>query len=803
MPADIALDYSYIFNATHNGMSFTEYETGKIIDVNEAWINTTGIAREIAIGKTAIEMGLWANPAEREVCVAQLKNDGSIVDFEINLIIAGIETPFLVQAKSVHIGEKHCALWEFQDITERKRLERVILNDNTLFKTIINAAPVRIFWKDNELRYLGCNASFAYDAGLQTPDEIIGKDDYQLSWKAQAEQYRADDQSVMGLGTPKLFYDELQTTPIGTILCLRTSKVPLRNDENQIIGVLGIYEDISEHKRTELSLIESEARFRSIMEHAPIGMLTTAKDGHILLANQAFCDIVGYSKDEIEKLSYQDITHPEDKTLTLEDRQKLLDGEIESYQMEKRYIHKNGQTRWVRVTSSSVSKDSKAQPYFVAQIEDITERKHAQELLLKQKQFSDDVINNLPGIFYIINSQGNLIRVNPQFLEVSGYSSDEISSLPVLDLFEGTGRETIIQKMREVFEKGDSWGEAEFITKSRQRIPYFFSGHRTIIDDQAYLVGLGSDITIRKQAENSVQQQLLFSNALNKISKTLVAQENPQSLLENTISIVGETLGVDRALIYDVSFSNRKITGLNQWLNPGHPGIPSSMATYPLDVFVNAVTEIRKSKSWFTSHSNNINPLLLKDGSGEMLHNRMLIKSLCWYPFGFSEEGYYLVVMNQIHSYKEWTKEEISFLDSVSQLASVALEKIHLMEERELVAKDLRIAATSFEVNEGIMITDADCVILRVNGTFANITGFAAEDIIGKKPNVLHSGRQDSDFYEVMWKSLKNTGTWEGEIWNRRKNGEIYPEHLTITAVKDLHGNVTNYVGAFACNVPL
>ena len=100
------------------------------------------------------------------------------------------------------------------------------------------------------------------------------------------------------------------------------------------------------------------------------------------------CDIVGYSKIELEKLTFQDITHPEDKTLTNADRQNLLDGKIVFYQKEKRYIHKDGQIRWVRVSSSSVSKDSRAQPYFVAQIEDITERKRSEKLLLKQKQFS-------------------------------------------------------------------------------------------------------------------------------------------------------------------------------------------------------------------------------------------------------------------------------------------------------------------------------------------------------------------------------------------------------------------------------
>ena len=110
---------------------------------------------------------------------------------------------------------------------------------------------------------------------------------------------------------------------------------------------------------------------------------------------------------------------------------------------------------------------------------------------------------------------------------------------------------------------------------------------------------------------------------------------------------------------------------------------------------------------------------------------------------------------------------------------------------------DLRIAAIAFEAPEGMLVTDANRIILRVNKAFTNITGFSAEDVIGKGPRMFSSGRQDAAFYATMWDSILITGSWQGEIWNRRKNGELYPEHLTITAVKDMLGSVTNYVATF------
>ena len=113
---------------------------------------------------------------------------------------------------------------------------------------------------------------------------------------------------------------------------------------------------------------------------------------------------------------------------------------------------------------------------------------------------------------------------------------------------------------------------------------------------------------------------------------------------------------------------------------------------------------------------------------------------------------------------------------------------------RKSAEQDMRIAAAAFESQEGMLITDAECVILRVNQAFTRITEFTAQEAVGQTPRLLKSGYQDADFYRAMWESIHRTGAWRGEIWNRRKSGEIYPEWLTITAVKDDAGTTTNYI---------
>ncbi|HKJ03846.1 MAG TPA: PAS domain-containing protein [Longimicrobiales bacterium] len=133
---------------------------------------------------------------------------------------------------------------------------------------ILDALPARIFWKDRNLVYLGCNERFARDAGFSSAEEVVGKDDFQMPWRDQAEIYRQDDRGVMESGQAKLLIEEPQTTPSGTTITLLTSKVPLRDETGSVVGVLGTYLDISERKRAEEALRVERGRAAEALEEA-------------------------------------------------------------------------------------------------------------------------------------------------------------------------------------------------------------------------------------------------------------------------------------------------------------------------------------------------------------------------------------------------------------------------------------------------------------------------------------------------------------------------------------------------------
>ena len=130
------------------------------------------------------------------------------------------------------------------------------------------------------------------------------------------------------------------------------------------------------------------------------------------------------------------------------------------------------------------------------------------------------------------------------------------------------------------------------------------------------------------------------------------------------------------------------------------------------------------------------------------------------------------------------------------KLLEIGSSIIGIVLERKDAEEAVRIAATAFESQNGTIITDADANILRVNRAFTDITGYSDAEVIGKNPRLLSFGEQDENFYEAMWKSVTEEGHWEGEIWNRRKNGEIYPQQLTVTAVRAPDGRIINYVGS-------
>ncbi|MDX8411543.1 MAG: PAS domain S-box protein [Mariprofundaceae bacterium] len=147
-------------------------------------------------------------------------------------------------SRTVYRG-KPALIGTLLDMTDSKRTEKALKESRNMMRLVLDTIPARVFWKDRDSNYLGCNQRFAEDAGLDSQDDIIGKNDFDLAWREQAMLYRRDDHETIATGMPKLNYLESQTLPGGARARLRTSKIPLPDAEGNIIGVLGCYEDVT------------------------------------------------------------------------------------------------------------------------------------------------------------------------------------------------------------------------------------------------------------------------------------------------------------------------------------------------------------------------------------------------------------------------------------------------------------------------------------------------------------------------------------------------------------------------------
>ncbi|MCL4249086.1 MAG: PAS domain S-box protein [Anaerolineae bacterium] len=266
-----------------------------------------------------VTLALCCEKMGRNICaeiadgIAQMAQPDALYEIEHSISMSPNEDRTLhFYARSLPTGNHIFGI--VQDITESKltqeilqmlnqELEFAVLelgNERNLLRSVLNAIPVRVFWKDRDLNFLGCNELFAQDAQIGTPLDILGKSDYELGPPDYVEQYRADDRVVIDSGEPRLNYEEPQMRG-DSMRWLRTSKVPLRDANDDIIGVMGTYEDVTERKQIRQALADSEARYRALAHSLPgiiVGMLD--HDLRLVLLDGSEVESLGLSKVDME-----------------------------------------------------------------------------------------------------------------------------------------------------------------------------------------------------------------------------------------------------------------------------------------------------------------------------------------------------------------------------------------------------------------------------------------------------------------------------------------------------------------------
>jgi PAS domain S-box-containing protein len=290
------------------------------------------------------------------------------------------------EAPVIEGGKTVAIVGALTDITDRKHAEEALIESNQMLSDVLNTIPVRVFWKDLDGVYLGCNQLFARDAGRANPEKVIGDNDYNMGWAEQAELYRSDDRFVIESGQPKINYEEPQTTPEGKTIWLRTSKIPLLHSTGNIYGVLGTYEDITERKKAEEALLRSEAMFKGIFSQAPVGIELYDSEGSLINTNQEALNIFGVSSfDEVKGFKlFEDPTISEEAKIQLRNGLPIdYESEFDFEFIKKLKLYKTTKSGkcFLQIQIMPYNISDKGDRGFVVHVQNITERKQAEQAL--------------------------------------------------------------------------------------------------------------------------------------------------------------------------------------------------------------------------------------------------------------------------------------------------------------------------------------------------------------------------------------------------------------------------------------
>ncbi len=497
-----------IFQTASDGIEIVDAD-GLLLDANEVFLGRLGYD-QTAIGRLHV-FDYEAQQGKDEI-LHKIRNlirqqttglfesqhrraDGEIIDVEVHI-------------KAIRINGKDMIYSSSRDITERRLAERERQAAGELLRTVLESVPMRVFWKDAELRYLGCNSLFARDAGLSNPQDLFGKDDFQMTWREQAERYRADDIRVMASEIPVLGYEEPQTTPDGHTIWLRTSKVPLHDADGKVIGLLGVYDDITTHKQAETDLRESEAFIKTVLDHLPMGIAVNSVAPTVVFSymNDKFPEIYRTTRERLADPDvFWDIVF-EEPVFREAIRQKVLE-DIASGDVKRMYwpeiplTRKGDKTSYITAQNIPVP----GKQILISMVWDVTEAKRAEDQIRKLSL----AIEQSPESIVITDLDASIEYVNEAFVRNTGYSREEAIGQNPRILQSGKTPPASYDRLWQALTSGQS-AQLEMINKRKDGSEYtelaVITPIRQAEGQVTHYVAVKTDITEQKRAADELEQ---------------------------------------------------------------------------------------------------------------------------------------------------------------------------------------------------------------------------------------------------------------------------------------------------------
>jgi PAS domain S-box-containing protein len=388
------------------------------------------------------------------------------------------------------------------EIEVRKQTEQVLQQ----YAAIIESSDDAIIGETLETMITSWNNGAARMFGY-TRDEVLGQS-IRILIPEEFQHEEVIFLEQVSRGERVEHYRTVRRHKDGRMLDISVTLSPIRDLEGTIVGASKVAHDITKHKLAEDALKVSEERFRGAFETAAHGMALVSLEGKFIKVNKSLCAILGYGDAELLATDFQTITHPDDLHADLQYLQQLLEKEIENFQMEKRFFHKNGNIAWVLLSVSIVRTSPGTSLHFVAHIQDITLPKAAeQELRIAAATFeTQDAI-------MITDANANIIKVNRAFTTLTGYQPEEVLGRNASMMNSGRHSKAFFASLFNQVSHDGSWvGEIWDKRKNGEIYPRWMT-ITAVRDTQqkiSQFVGIFSDITERKKNEALINKMAYY-----------------------------------------------------------------------------------------------------------------------------------------------------------------------------------------------------------------------------------------------------------------------------------------------------
>ena len=636
-----------------------------------------------------------------------------------------------------------------RDVTMRKTAERALRQSEANYRTLIENVNEIVYLLDvRSKKAVPVSMSeqteniIGYSARelVEDPDlwfRLIHPDDF----PAFSEAFDAS----IGALQEQVFCYRLRHKD-GSYRWIEDRHVPQHDESGEISGIWGLARDVTQSKEAEEALRQSEETFKSAFTNSAVGLALIAPDGSWLQVNRSLCEITGYSESELMQTTFRAITHPDDIDLDLKLMQQLLDGEIPAYEMEKRYIHKDGHSVWILINRSLERRDDGTPLYFISQVQNISERNAAESALRESEMRQRSIVESSLDAIVSIDGQGSVLEWNPAAERIFGWSRDEALGSNMAEL--------IIPPQLHSSHHG---GIAHYIA----------SGEGPILGQRIELPALrkdGAALTVELiVVPISGQSGPSFTGFLRDITEWREAgrllEENEQrykSLVENnadavvSLDLEGRFLSANPAM--------ERITGYSD-------------------------DELRRT--FFA-------PLVARDDTARVQESFDLVATGTPQNVDFG-----LIHKDGRRVELQVTGVPISVNNETVGVYAIARD---VTEKRRKDERLRLLESVVVKANDAILITEAEPIdepgprILYANAAYTRMTGYEMDEIVGLSPRILHGPNTDRAPRDKIRAALKKWKPVVVEMINYRKDGTPFWVEISIFPVANETGWFTHWV---------